>query len=181
MYFTVPSTLLTRPSRSGPERDAEVHDPGRALLGQENVGRLDVAMDDPCLVRVTEAVQHLGDDRDLLPERQRRSLPQPGQEVLALEQLHHDVGRAVGVIPQVEDGHDAGVTEAGDRPSFPLEPLFLLRVPRRLREHDLEGDLALENGVESPVDGPHAPPSERLDDLVLADSEATGRVRGGWR
>ena len=50
-------------------RDAEVGDLGRSFGGEEDVGRLDVAMDDAFRVRVGEAAQQIGGDA----ERPRRA------------------------------------------------------------------------------------------------------------
>ena len=168
-----------RRPRGGEERDPEIHDPGRAFVGEKDVRRLDVAVDDPGLVRMAQAVENLGDDRELLLEWERGPPAYPREEVLAPEKLHHDVWGAVGVVAEVEDGHHAGVTQSRDRPGFALEPLLLLRVPRRLGEHDLEGHLALEDGVEGLIDRPHAPAPEQPDDLVLADARASGCFRRG--
>ena len=178
-----PEHGLARAARRDAERDAEVHDPRHVAFRQEHVGRLDVAVNDAGLVRVTQPIQHLDDDRDLLRDRQRRALAQPPQQVLPLEQLHHDVGRAVGVIAEIEDRDDAGVAQARDRARLAFEALLLFGVAGRLGEHDLERDVALEHRVEGLVDGPHAAASERLEDLVLADALgvwrrfAFGRVR----
>ena len=104
-------------------------------------------------------------------------LPQPRVEVLPPQQLHHDVGRAVGVVAEVEDRHHGGVAEPCDRPGLALEALLVLRIARRLGQHHLERDLALQHRIEGPIDGAHAAAAEELDDLVLSDPGAVRDVR----
>ena len=134
-------------------------------------------MDDADLVRVPEALQHLDDDRDLAPEVEGGLVAQDVQEVAALQQLHDDVGRAVGVVAEIEDRHDVRVHHPRDGPSFALEAQLVLRLVRELREHHLERDVALEVGIEGLEDGSHAPPAEEPHDAVLADRLGVVRHR----
>src|SRR6187549_1465618 len=49
-------------------------------------------------------------------------------EVVPLEQLHGDVRRSVGVLPEVEDVHHVRVVHLGDRLGLPDEALVQLDV-----------------------------------------------------
>ena len=92
-------------------RDAEVEDarPLLALVGgdlagrelallDEEVRRLDVAVDDPRLVRGVEPLERVVDDRGDLGERQVLLAAQPLVEPLAREQLEGDPQAAVPVL-----------------------------------------------------------------------------------
>ncbi|BDZ44158.1 hypothetical protein GCM10025866_00670 [Naasia aerilata] len=57
--------------------------------GHEHIGRLDVAVDDPALVDVCEPRRDLGADRGQHGGRERQQVA----EVVAVDQLHHEVGR----------------------------------------------------------------------------------------
>ena len=142
-------------------------------------------MDDAALVGVGQPVQHLENDGDLPVEGQGDALAQRLEQVLALEQLHGDVGRAVRVVAEVEDEHHVGVRELGHRPGLPLEAVLLLGVGGELAEHELQGHVAVEERVAGVIDDAHGALAERADDVVLADAlggfARGGPVRRGWR
>src|SRR6185436_11567861 len=137
----------------------------------------DVAVHDPDLVRVGEAVEHGDHDRDLALEAEGRGRPHHVEEVVPAEELHRDVGRAVGVVAEVEHRDHVGVHHARDRSRLALEAVLLLRVARDLRQHHLEGDVPLQERVAGVVHDAHGPRPEAAQDLVLADTR--GKVRGG--
>ena len=91
-------------------------------------------------------------------------------EVHALQELHRDEGRAVGVVPEVEDVHHVGVGHPRDGLGLALEALLQLGVVGDAGDHHLEGDVALEDGVVGEVDDAHRALAQRLDDVVLADA-----------
>ena len=155
--------------RGGHVRHAEVHDLHRAVFLDEDVGGLDVAVDDARLVRVGEPSEHLHDHRHLALERHRRRLAHGLLEVLALQELHRDERRAVGVIAEVEDHHHVRVGHLGDRPRLALEADLQLRVVGDLGDHDLEGHVAVEHGVVGQVNLAHGALAEGTEDVVLAD------------
>ena len=165
----------------GESGDAEVHDLHRAVLTDEDVGGLDVAVDDAGLVGVGQPVQHLQDDRHLAVEGERDPQAQRLEEVLPLEQLHGDVRRAVGVVPQVEDEHHVGVHELGHRPRLPLEAVLLLGIGGELPEHDLERDVPVEERVVGVIHHPHGSLAQGTHDVVLADALRGVGARGAIR
>ena len=153
----------------GQARHPEVHDLHRPVFLDEDVGGLDVAVDDAGLVGVGEPGQHLHDHRHLPLDGHRRGLAHRLLEVLALQELHRDEGRAVGVAAEVEDGDQVRVLHLRDRPGLASEALLELGVVRDLGDHDLEGHVAVEDGVVGEVDLAHGALAEGAQDLVLAD------------
>ena len=70
---------------------------------------------------------------------------------------------------EVEDGHHVGVGHLRDGLGLALEAGLELGVVRDLGDHDLEGHVAVEDGVVGEVDLAHGALAEGADDLVLAD------------
>ena len=155
--------------RGGEPRHAEVHDLHRAVVVQEDVGGLDVAVHDAGLVSVCQPRQHLHQDVDLLLHAHRRHLPHRLLEVVALEQLHRHVRRAIGVVTEVEDVHHVRVLHPRDGLRLAVETLLQLLIVGDRGDHHLERDLALEHLVLGQVHLTHGALAENPDDLVLAD------------
>ncbi len=154
---------------------AEVQDLGLAPGGHEDVGGLEVAVDDALGVGRLEGVGDLG------PELQQRlEVEGPGSDPLrqglALEQLHGDeVLTLVGV--DGVDGADVGVVEGGGGPGLPLKALEHRGVRGQLRGQELEGYVAAELRVLGLVDDPHASAAELGGDPVVRHRLADhGRV-----
>jgi hypothetical protein len=154
---------------------AEVQQLHAAVGGDEDVGRLDVAVADPFLVRGAEGLGNVDAVLERLAQRDRAAvdpLPQGG----AFEQLGDDVrNRALGA--HVEDGHDVGVVESARRPRLTRQALYVFG-GRARRVYDLNRHVALEARVVSAVDLAHAPGSEPPQDLVGAEA-ITGREGDG--
>ena len=152
------------------ERDPEVHDLDVAVAGEEHVGGLDVAVDDARRMRAAQPLEDLEDDLDLPAEGEGRALSQRVLQVLAVQELHRDERRAVGVVAEVEDRDDVGVDHPGDGPGLALEADLPLGIFRDLREHDLERHVALEERVVGLVHDPHGSLAQPVDDFVLAEA-----------
>ena len=71
--------------------DAEVEDLHVAAVAHEHVGRLDVAVDDPVLVRVGEAARDEGADHRRRVGRHGGPLLQQVGEAVAVDELEHEV------------------------------------------------------------------------------------------
>ena len=125
------------PGRPG---DPEVGDPDRAVLRDEEVGGLHVAVDDPARMRPVERVGRL-----LEPRERPLRLDPPRAEAIgdraARDVLHHDERQVVAALADVVDhDHVRLAREAGGGPRLPHEAGVELLVPRvALREH-LHGD-----------------------------------------
>src|SRR6185369_8900691 len=91
---------------------AEVQHLGVHAAGHEDVGRLDVAVDDALAVRVGQRVGDAAHDLGRLDRAGAHALQQQVAQVLALQALHGDVDAAVGRAG-VEHGDDVRVRQAG--------------------------------------------------------------------
>ncbi len=147
----------------GQPRQAEVEHPDPAIVADQHVVRLEVAVDQaPCVGRGEPAsgVDHDGDD---LPPRTAGLEPRPQR--LALDVLHGDEGlraHQAGVV----DGNDVRVRELGKRLGLALQPARAL--VRGAHAHQLQGDLAIELGIVRGVDDAHPALAQGPLDLVAA-------------
>ena len=154
--------------------DPEVEDLQRPLARQEQVLRLDVAVDDPLVVRGDEHAEKLASElrddqgRQPAPLRARQAL-----QVLALEQLHDQEGGAIVGRVLVEHAHRAGVVDlVGDDP-FAQEPGVDVGVERHVRVQHLDGHAAPDADVPPRVHGGRAPdPDEALEEVLAAEDPA---------
>src|ERR1051325_6600557 len=83
----------------------------RPALGEEDVGRLDVAVDDGGGVRDVKSIGECDADVDDGGQFEWTSLQTLPQR-LAVQQLHHDEGLAAAVA-DVVDGQDFGLPQGG--------------------------------------------------------------------
>jgi hypothetical protein len=134
--------------------DAEVGDLGRALLVDQDVLRLDVAVDDVARVREAERSRDLDRVGDRLPDRQFAEAADAVLERLALDVLEDDE-RAPVLLAGVDHAHDVGVRELGHRARLAAEALELVGVGGDLAVHELDRHAPLEDAVERPIDGRH--------------------------
>jgi hypothetical protein len=139
-------------------RDPEVEQLGLAVLGQDRVGRFDVAVEHAAPVRRGEPARQI--ERDVehpLPRHRAVELV----ERAAADVLGHQVGMAIDLGHPV-DRDDVGVLEPRDRPRL----LERARPRRRIAggAHELHRDRAIEHRVVGEVDLPHRTEPERRDD-----------------
>jgi hypothetical protein len=91
--------------------DAEVEQLRRAIRLDQHVGRLQVAMHDPVLVRGVDRVAHPGEQRETIPEGERA-----GDHVdrRSGHELHHQKGPSVLGRTCVQEARDARMVEPGE-------------------------------------------------------------------
>lgn len=121
-----------------PCRQTEVRHLGNTLPAHENVPRLEVAVHDPLLVRMT----HPGTDprKGLHPIPQRRiRLLQPPVEPLAIDQFHRQPKAAVG-FPTVENRHHIFVRKGPMKLCLPRKALHRKPLPA-IRSKHLDGHI----------------------------------------
>ena len=137
----------------GGQRGAEIRDLDVGVLRQQDVGRLDVAMDHAVSVRVVERLAALEDDLDDLVDRQQIVDLGVLLERAALDVLHDDVA-AFLVGHRVEDGRDVRMRQlAGERSLGQeqlAEALAVLLVAQHLALHHLDRHLAVGERSPSP-------------------------------
>ena len=85
---------------------AEIRDDGPTGLVQQDIGRLDVAVDQALLVGVVQGLGH-GSGQAHRVRQGQAALAQPRRQVGPLDERRHDVAEAVGRATHVEDRHNA--------------------------------------------------------------------------
>ena len=145
----------------------EVGDLRRPVAGQEDVRRLDVAVDDPTAVgHVHGPGQRLDDPRRVLDGL--RFAGDPLRQAASLEELQREIRQAV-VLADLEDLDDVGVVDGGDGAGLGLEASQVVRSCTGAGLDHLQRDQALEPEVPRLVHDPHAAGAQHAQDLVAGD------------
>ncbi len=160
-----------RRARGGVEvfGEAEVGDLGRAVVGQQDVGGLEVAVDDAPLVGVVNRPRHLGHQlrHRALPFGPRHR-PAAGVRRLlqaaALGQFQRQVRLPLG-FADVEDLDDVGVLQPRDRLRLGAEAGQVLRVVGVARDH-LQRHAPPQPLVPGVVHHPHAAAPQQPQHLI---------------
>jgi hypothetical protein len=151
-------------------RQSEIENLGVSALGDEDIGRLDVAVDDSFGMGGIEGVG----DFDGECENQfgfQRTIADPVLECKAVQKLHGDEGLAI-LFADVVDGANVGVIQRGRSLSFALKAGERLWVARNVIGKKLEGDEAMQPRVFRFIDDTHPTTAELLDDAIVGDGLA---------
>ncbi len=145
---------------------------------QPDVGRLDVAVDQPALVGRRQPLRHLPADAQHLGHRQLALPLEPFVERLAFEELHRQEGDAA-ILADLVDGDDVVVLRA-PRPPAPRAgnagvPLSLAA---RAGSIALRATRRCELGILGPEDDAHAAGAQHLQDAVGAQPAQLVRSLG---
>ena len=159
-------------------RNAEVGDLDLALAAEEDVLRLDVAMDEPTVVRKCEPVGDPERELERPPHRQFPGAQHELLEVLAVDVLEDDVLPSV-VVPAVDDGDDVRVREPRDRARLAAEALEVFRILGVVLVEDLDRDAPIELAVVRAKDARHPAGAEELLELVPVGDQIAGLRRPG--
>ena len=141
---------------AGHPGNAEVRDLGATLLVEEDVRRLQVAVDEPVLVRVREPGSDLGRDRPGLGVRERPAVAEALLE-RAARQVLEDHERPPALASVVVEAADVRVRQRSDGPRLALEAQRI-----RVSAQELERDRPAELRVDREPDLGHRPRSQLL-------------------
>jgi hypothetical protein len=130
-------------------REAEVDDLRLHVAGVErrekHVRRLEIAVDDPALVRVRERVGDGEQHAHSVDGGKPAVLAEVVREVHAAQELHHDVRIALRRLAEVEHADDRRMIEPRSRPRLLEKAACCPRSRRALREElDRDGDVERE-------------------------------------
>ena len=160
--------------------DAEVHQlhhvATAGLLDQEDVVRLEVAVDDAAIVRRLQRAAALQQDGAGALKRHGPPRFQESLQRHAVQELHHEVVPAFVGDVEVEDLDDVVVADEVDRPRLVEEAVHHRLLGRVLRMQHLDRDLGPDGRVLAQIDGAHSAFAEELGDPVRADLAADHRV-----
>ena len=159
---------------------AEVQDLDVAVVRDEDVVGLQVAVDDALAVRGGEALGDLQRPVHGLPLRDGRAVELAAQR-LALEQLRDGVGRRRRAC---RSRGSRGCSDArARRPPWPRARSARARpvVRGQLRREDLDRDVAVQLRVARAVDLAHPARAERREDLVGTETCSGGERHRGAR
>lgn len=136
----------------------------------QDVGRLQIAVEDVPAVGVVDGVGHVGDERgDLLRVERGESVGEPRGQGGAVDEFAGDV-RIAARFPDIDHADDAGVVEGVGKTPFAHEPGRLLVAQGAVRH--LDGQLATAGRVERPVDDAEAAQADGV-----AEDEAVDPAR----
>ena len=151
-------------------RQPEIEQLCVTAIGHEDVGRLDVAVNDSLGVGGFERIGELHAEFEDSIRRQRAD----GDELLqrgTLQQLHrHEM--AAGVLPDVVDRADVWMIQRRGGAGLALEPFDSAGIPRQFFGEEFQRDGASEPRVFGQVDHSHATLTQFLQDAVVRDGLA---------
>ena len=142
----------------------------------EEVGRLDVEVDDVGLVRGVQRRDGVAEEPLGMLHVEPAFLLDVVVEVLALD-IGHAEKDDVTFLSDVEDGDNVGMTQGGNGARFLLEELDVVGIRRVFRPQHLDGDVALKGGFHRPKNGSHAALGNTLRDDVVAQPGTRNKVR----
>src|SRR5882672_2615354 len=134
-------------------------------------------MEDPRLVRRLDSCRDLGADLEGLLERERAA-GEPRRERFPLDVLKSEVAAPAALLHTI-DARDVGMIERGEGLRLALEAGEPVRVRGDVVGQRLDRDPAVEPGVASEVDDPHAAPRDLALDAVGTDLLRRARAGGG--
>ena len=161
--------------------EPEVEHLHRAIRGQEDVGRLQVAVDNALFVSDVERLRDLPSDRQRIGNRDPAPARRGDQvgERLPVDELHHQ--RAGGArFLETMDVRDIRMIERRKDLRFALEPRETIAITGEQVGQDLDRDVAVQPRVACPEYLAHPSPADRGRDGVRTDPIA-GSERHGAR
>ncbi len=157
----------------GEIRETKVRDAGATSSVDQDVGRLQIAMQNAAVVCRRETGAELACELERLVRWQPANAPQQRREILAVDVLHREEVLAADFADVVDAAH----VRMGD---LPREPDFLMeaRQPvgamRDILRQELERDGLSKLQVFSSIDFAHAAAAQQSDDAVAAGQHGAG-------
>ena len=176
-----------RPQHFG---DAEVGDLHPALFVEQDVFRLDVAVDDALFVGVLQRLADFRNDGERLGGRQLSGLQQLSQRQ-AVHKLHQQIETSPHLTysdksrletctsAEIIDGDDVRMIQPRQRVGFALESLGELRVLLFFRREYFQGDEPVQPRLARLIDRTHPAAAETFEDFQLRKQRRDFRRRGG--
>ena len=140
----------------------------RCAVGhEENVGRLEIAMDDPPGVAIVDRrADGLEEPRG--GERFHWTGGELPEEAAPVDEGHREI-MPPPHLADLEDRHDAGVVQLGGRLGLGMEPADVVLGGRVGPKHHLQGHDSAERHLPRLVDDPHSPGGDQREDFVITD------------
>jgi len=171
-----PRQAAVRGQRLG---QAEIGELGRAVGCQQNVARLQVAVDNAQTVCLGDAARERFDQLGRLPRRPGLAA-QPPVQTAAGDVLQLEERQAVG-LADVVDLHDIGVLQAGDGLRLGQEASYALGTGMGTAQDHLEDAEAIKAHLAGAVDDAHPTAAELAHDFITGDGGdgAVGHLQRG--
>ena len=134
--------------------DPEIHHFDDAVLGDHDVGGLDVAMNDAALVGAVEGAARLHGVDELERDGQRSTVRDDLLEALTFNEFHGDVGDVV-LFAHIVDGDDVGVLQPAGGLGLAVKALEQTGIGGHASGDGLDGDEAVDDRIASAVDHAH--------------------------
>ena len=165
--------------------DAEVGDHHPVVVGEEDVGRLDVPVDEPGPVRGLQRLGDSGGDLHGLGRSEATFVVEVAAQRDPPHQLHDDGLVAVAAV-RVVDGDDRRVGQAGGGDGLAAEALDEVLVAGQVGVEDLDGHRPVEDLVVGLPDLGHPTDGQSALEAVATGEQRAGPVgplrgRGGRR
>ena len=171
-------------------RKAHVDDPGAAGRRDDDIGWLDVTMNDVSLGGMLEGLGHLNGHIDGPARIERPLFPNEVTKIDTFDVLQHDVMPALVAADRVNPT-DVFMVEPGCRLRFDPEPPKVLLIIRLVAGKNLDRHRAMEGCVERLEDGSHATAADKAIEAIGPKHRAfedttdvigrTPRLGGAWR
>ena len=147
--------------------ETEIENLDHAVIGDEDVGGLDVAVDDAVDVRVVEPFADIDRDVQLAAHAQLLRAGHALLQILPLEELHREVGLTL-VLAEVVDGDDVAVRQLTGGPGLAEESFTEVSALVNRRRDHLDRHRPLQQRVVGAVHDTHPALSQSLEELIAA-------------
>ena len=139
-------------------------------VGNENVGRLNIAVNNPFRMGSIQGVCDLDRQGEETIEFHGPPIDQMFQR-LAGKTLHHDE-KVSFMLADFMNRANVGMVQCGSRTRFPPKTFKSLRIARGVVRKEFQRHEASQESIFGLVDNPHSTSTEQFDDPVMGDSLA---------